>query len=104
MKQRMKEEQKIKVKIVSLDSGLTEYEDVEMVWVKSSHHNILIMKNYMPILGELDGLIEVVFEDYTIRFDGLKGYYMHKKNEFCLLVQEGETVPERVQEDEEYAQ
>ena len=92
-------EQKIKVKIVSLDNGLQEFEDVEMIRVKSAHHNLLIMQNYMPLLGELDGYVEVVYEDHSIRFENIRGYYMHKQNEFCLLVQEGNTDPIEVLEE-----
>ena len=56
--------------------------------------------NDMPLLGRLDGYIELVFENETLRFDDLHGYYMHKKNEFSLLVQEGDTTPSTYIEEE----
>ena len=84
---------KIKAKIVSIEKGLQEYEEIEMIRVKSSDHTLLILENYMPLLGRLDGYVELVFEDKTLRFNDIPGYYMHKKNEFSLLVQEGDTSP-----------
>ena len=91
---------KIKAKIVCIEKGLQEFEDIEMIRVKSSDHTLLILKNYMPLLGRLDGYVELVFEDKTLRFNDLQGYYMHKKNEFSLLVQEGDATPSVVLEEE----
>ena len=48
--------------------------------------------------GNMDD-VELVFEDRTIRFNDVHGYYMHKKNVFSLLVQEGELIPENVIEE-----
>ena len=93
-------ESKIKAKIVCIEKGLQEFEDIEMIRVKSSDHTLLILKNYMPLLGRLDGYVELVFEDKTLRFNDLQGYYMHKKNEFSLLVQEGDATPSVVLEEE----
>ncbi|MCI5620132.1 MAG: hypothetical protein MR355_00985 [Lachnospiraceae bacterium] len=90
---------KIKAKIVSIQNGLQEFENVEMIRVVSEHHTLLIMQNYMPVIGELKGSVELVFEEYVLRFAGLKGFYMHKKNEFNLLVQEGDASPQKRQEE-----
>ena len=86
-------ENKIKAKIVSIDKGLQEYEGIEMIRVVSQNHNLLILQNYMPLIGRLDGYVDLVFQDKTLRFSNLQGYYMHKKNEFSLLVQEGDATP-----------
>ena len=93
-------ESRIKAKIVSIEKGLQEYDKIEMIRVKSADHTLLILQNYMPLLGRLDGYIDLVFENETIRFNNMHGYYMHKKNEFSLLVQEGDAVPCTVMEEE----
>ncbi len=93
-------ESRIKAKIVCIEKGLQEFENIEMVRVKSTDHTLLILKNYMPLLGRLEGYVELVFEDKTLRFNDLKGYYMHKKNEFSLLVQEGDATSSIVLEEE----
>lgn len=91
----------IKAKIVSMESGLLNYENIEMIRIKSKRHTLLIMKNFMPVIGELEGSVEFVFKEYTLLFENLKGYYMHKKNEFSLLVEKGNVEPIKMLEDED---
>lgn len=86
-------ERKIKAKIVSMEYGLQEYEEIEMIRVKGENHSLLILQNYMPLLGHLDGYVDLVLKDETLRIQDVKGYYMHKQNEFSLLVEEGDTKP-----------
>jgi hypothetical protein len=88
----------MKAKIVSLLNGLQEFENLEMIRVKSNRHTLLIMQNFMPVIGELDGSIELVFAKDILRMENLKGYYMHKKNVFSLLVEEGDTTPVEIEE------
>lgn len=83
----------MKAKVVSLLNGLQEFENLEMIRIKSNRHTLLIMKNFMPVIGELDGSVEFVFAKDVIKMDNLKGYYMHKKNAFSLLVEEGDATP-----------
>ena len=88
----------MKAKVVSLLNGLQEFENLEMIRVKSNRHTLLIMQNFMPVIGELDGSIELVFAKDILRMENLKGYYMHKKNVFSLLVEEGDTTPVEIEE------
>ena len=83
----------MKAKVVSLLNGLQEFEDLEMIRIKSNRHTLLIMKNFMPVIGELEGSVEFVFAKDIVRMENLKGYYMHKKNSCSLLVEEGDTTP-----------
>jgi hypothetical protein len=89
----------MKAKVVSLLNGLQEFENLEMIRIKSNRHTLLIMQNFMPVIGELDGSVEFVFAKDVIKMDKLKGYYMHKKNVFSLLVEEGDTSPVEYKED-----
>ena len=75
-------ERKIKAKIVSMEYGLQEYEEIEMIRVKSENHSLLILQNYMPLLGHLDGYVDLVLKDETLRIQDVKGYYMHKQASF----------------------
>ena len=86
-------ERKIKAKIVSMENGLQEFEEIEMIRVKGENHSLLILQNYMPLLGRLDGYVDVVLENETLRIQDVQGYYMHKQNEFSLLVEKGDTTP-----------
>ena len=89
----------MKAKVVSLLNGLQEFENLEMIRIKSNRHTLLIMKNFMPVIGELVGSVEFVFAKDVIKMENLKGYYMHKKNVFSLLVEEGDTSPVEYKEE-----
>ena len=86
-------ERKIKAKIVSMENGLQEFDEIEMIRVKGENHSLLILQNYMPLLGRLDGYVDLVLESETLRIQDIQGYYMHKQNEFSLLVEQGNTTP-----------
>ena len=93
-------EHKIKAKIVSMEYGLQEYNKIEMIRVKGENHSLLILQNYMPLLGRLDGYVDLVLKDETLRIKDVQGYYMHKQNEFSLLVEKGDTTPVSFMEEE----
>lgn len=80
---------KIKAKVVSLTDGLKEYNDIRMIRIKSKHHTLLIMEDYMPVIGELEGSVEFVYNDKTEIVKDVKGYYMHKQNEFSCIIKDG---------------
>ena len=42
----------IKVRIFDMEKGLSEYDDVKTIRIVSKDYNLLIMKDYMPIIGE----------------------------------------------------
>ena len=86
-------ESRIKAKIVSMENGLQEFEEIEMIRVKGENHSLLILQNYMPLLGHLNGYVDLVLKDETLRIKDVQGYYMHKQNEFSLLVEQGDTTP-----------
>ena len=86
-------EHKIKAKIVSMDNGLQEFENIEMIRVKGENHSLLILQNYMPLLGHLNGYVDFILKDETLRIQDVQGFYMHKQNEFSLLVENGDTTP-----------
>ena len=94
-------ERKIRAKIVSIENGLQEFEEIEMIRVKGENHSLLILQNYMPLLGRLDGYVDIVLENETLRIQDVQGYYMHKQNEFSLLVEKGDTNPVSFIEEEE---
>ena len=93
-------ERKIRAKIVSIENGLQEFEEIEMIRVKGENHSLLILQNYMPLLGRLDGYVDIVLENETLRIQDVQGYYMHKQNEFSLLVEKGDTTPVSFMEEE----
>ena len=81
-------ENAIKVKILSMKNGLIEYLDVQFIRIISKEYNLIIMKDYLPIIGEIEGKIEIETLRKTIKLDKITGYYIHKHNEFNLFLKE----------------
>ena len=53
----------IKVRVFDLAHGLVEYDDIKFIRIVSKEYNLLIMKDYMPIIGEIDGSISIKNEE-----------------------------------------
>lgn len=81
-------ETSIKVKIFSLSKGLEILERVKVIRIKSKDYNLLIMPDYMPLLGEIQGSIEIEAEDNSKRLENIDGYYINTNNEFSLIIRE----------------
>lgn len=79
----------ILVKVFTLKNGLECFGEVSIVRIKSKDYNLLIMKDYMPIIGEIDGNLEIEGVDINKEYENIKGYYMHYDNTFNIII-EGE--------------
>ena len=79
-----------KVKIFDLNTGLTEYDHIKVVRLISKDYNLLIMQDYLPIIGELDGSIDIKGDDVNLNFPKIKAFYMNSNNVFNLMVKEDE--------------
>ena len=78
----------IKVKIFDLEHGLVEYEDIKFIRIVSKEYNLLIMKDYMPILGEIDGSISFKNEEINVEYNPIRAYYVHSDNVFSLMIKD----------------
>ena len=76
----------ITARILGFKEGLRVLENVDMIRIVSSNYNLLILKDYMPVIGEIKGSVELVGGDTTASFENITGYYMHSHNEFELLI------------------
>ena len=74
--------------------------NIRYIKIVSKNYNLIIMRDYLPIIGEINGRVEIGRDDETINMEKVKGYYMHKKNEFSLLVEQGDTTPVSLIEEE----
>ena len=78
------------VKILNINTGLVEYENVKFIKIKSRDYNLLIMQDYLPIIGEINGNIRIELTDKIVELDNINGYFMNKKNQFNLFIKEEE--------------
>lgn len=81
-------EGKIHVRICGKERGLEEYDKVSFVRVISKQYNLLIMADYLPIIGEIEGSVFFRTAEEEYRRENIKGYFMHKNNEFSLMLQQ----------------
>lgn len=79
---------KMKVKILNIQKGLTTYDNVSMIKVKSKKYNLSIMEDYLPVIGEIDGDVEIIAINDFVKLTNIIGYYMLKHNEFKLFIKE----------------
>lgn len=79
----------IKVRVFDMDHGLREYENIKIVRIISKDYNLLIMKDYLPIIGEIDGLVDIKNDQVNESFKNIKAFYMNSDNVFNLMIKEG---------------
>ena len=79
-----------KVRIFDLKTGLTVYEHIKVVRIISKDYNLLIMEDYLPIIGEINGSIDIKGEDVDLSFPKIEAFYMNSKNVFNLMIKEVE--------------
>ena len=77
----------ILVKVLNIKSGIKILNDVKYVRVLSEKYNLLIMHNYLPIMGEINGSVEIEGNE-SLKLENIKGYYINKNNEFNLIIKE----------------
>lgn len=78
-----------KVRVFELNHGLREYDEIKVVRITSKDYNLLIMVDYLPILGEFDGNIDIKGNDVDLSFKNIHGFYMNSNNVFNLMISEG---------------
>ena len=78
----------INVRILNIKTGLIEYKEVEFIKILSKDYNLIVMKDYLPMIGEIQGSIEIETQNENIKMDNIVGYYIHKYNQFNLFIKE----------------
>ena len=79
----------IKVRIFNIENGLREYKDIKIIRIISKDYNLLIMKDYLPIIGEIEGSVDIKNDEVNLSFKDIKAFYMNSNNEFNLMIREG---------------
>ena len=47
------------------------------------------MKDYLPIIGEIDGSVDIKNDSVNLSFKDIKAFYMNSDNIFNLMIKEG---------------
>ena len=78
----------MKVRVFDMEHGLVEYEDVKTIRIISRDYNLLIMKDYLSVIGEIVGSVDIKGENVDVSFKHIKAFYMNSKNVFNLMIEE----------------
>ena len=79
------EMQNITEQLLNIGGEVKKYDDVKFIKVRSEKYNLIIMKDYLPIIGEVRGEIQIGREKEDINMKNVQGYFMHKHNKFNLF-------------------
>ena len=77
---------RINAKIFSIVKGYKELEECDAIKIVSDKYNLLIMEDYLPVIGEVNGDITFVVNGEQQLYKGITGFYRHAHNEFELLI------------------
>ena len=69
------------------DIELNKIDNVKVIRVKDEKYNLLIMKDYWPVIGEINGDVELDGES-IMSYENIKGFYMLSHNVFRLIIVE----------------
>lgn len=75
--------------ILSFEKGTEHYEGLKAIRLNSEKYKLLIMSDYLPMIGELKGdMILVPAEGKEILYRNVSGFYRHSRNEFEFILKE----------------
>jgi len=78
----------IVARIVDETEGLRVISDVRAVRIHSKDYVLLIMDDYAPALGEVEGDVTLLSGDDELVFRGIKGCYKQQNNIFTMIIEE----------------
>ena len=74
------------VKIFTLKKGLRKLEDVSAIRIKRKDYNLLILKDYIAIMGRITGEFSIEVNDDIIEYKDVDAYYVNSNNEFNVII------------------
>lgn len=86
--QKVYERKNIIARIYDIREGLREIQHVDFIRIKSTHYNLMILEDYMPLLGELEGNLTIQAQGETLSLEDVHGFYIHQNNLFRLMLKE----------------
>ena len=80
----------ITVRVIGYQNGLETYTAVQGIRIHSKDYTLLIMLDHTPLLGKVQGNIEIITAEDIIPYTNIRGYYKHQHNAFTLLLDKAE--------------
>lgn len=86
--QKVYERKNIIARIYDIREGLREIQHVDFIRIKSEQYNLMILEDYMPLLGEVEGNVTIQARGDTTSLENIHGFYIHQNNLFRLMLKE----------------
>lgn len=78
---------RIQARVSDFPHGLRVFDSVKVIRLTSRDYTLLIMEDYFPCLGGISGHVELIKDDEMVDLGNVKGFYVHRNNEFNLLIE-----------------
>lgn len=85
----------INARIIDAEKGLRVLSGVYAVRIHSKRFHALIMNDYLPTLGKVEGDVFFLSSSGETSCCGIRGFYKHQHNEFTLLIEDRIGVPQQ---------
>lgn len=82
------ETKRMEAHVSNFRNGLRVYRNVWAVRIQSRDYTLLIMEDYLPTIGEVDGRVCILTEEDEYRLEGVRGFFCQRENLFELLIEE----------------
>lgn len=89
----------ITARIIDYDSGMKVLQNIRGIRIQSKEYGLLIMEDYVPTLGKVDGNVVFLTRDDEVVYSNIKGFYKHQYNEFTILLDNQDSVMDTDAED-----
>ncbi|MFI3238518.1 MAG: hypothetical protein R3Y47_10915 [Lachnospiraceae bacterium] len=86
-KQDSKPEALLQVRVADFEQGVRIFDDVSLIRIKSKGYSLLIMADYFPVIGYVEGNVELVTTTEQINLGQVEGYYLQRNNELSLMIE-----------------
>lgn len=74
--------------VISMKTGLQMFDHVSLIRIISSRFNLLIMEDYLPVIGEIEGDVCIMSQEEEYRLERIRGFFCHRSNRFSLMLRE----------------
>lgn len=77
----------VQVRISDFEHGLRVFDDVQIIRIVSNNYNLLVMHDFVPSIGMINGTVEIVTSEDIETLKDIKAFYLHRDNVFSLLIE-----------------
>ena len=78
----------ITARVIDYVNGIKVIQNIKAVRIKSKGYVLLIMEDYVPTLGRIEGKIVFLTDEEEYVYENVNGFYKHQYNEFTVLIEE----------------